>query len=138
MWKHDTSVTPNVHAELASKAAAGDSRTAEKIIMDLGTSVVIKGELSASEDLTLYGQMDGSVTLPNHTITIGPSADTRAAITAKTVIIMGALTGNVRASEKVEIGATGSVVGDIVSPRLAIAEGGRLDGKVEMPPGRQD
>ena len=106
--------------------------------MDLGTSVVIKGELSASEDLTLDGQMDGSVTLPNHTLTIGPNADIRAAITAKTVMIMGALTGNVRASEKIEIGATGSVVGDIVSPRLAIAEGGRLDGKVEMPHGRQD
>lgn len=42
--------------------------------MDLGTSVVFKGELSASEDLTLYGQMDGSVTLPNHTLTIGPNA----------------------------------------------------------------
>ena len=138
MWKHDTSVTPNVHAELASKAAAGDSRTAEKVIMDLGTSMVIKGELSASEDLTLYGQMDGSVTLPNHTLTIGPNADISAAITAKTVMIMGALTGNVRASEKIAIGATGSVIGDMVSPRLAIAEGGRLDGKLEMPHGRLD
>jgi cytoskeletal protein CcmA (bactofilin family) len=137
MWKHDTSVTPpNVDAESSSKAAPSDSRT-EKVIMDLGTSVVIKGELSASEDLTLYGQMDGAVTLPNHSL-IGPHADIRAAITAKTVMIMGALTGNVRASEKIEIGATGSVIGDIVSPRLAIAEGGRLDGKVEMPHRRQD
>ena len=105
--------------------------------MDLGTSLVIKGELSASEDLTLYGQMDGPVTLPNHTLTIGPHADIKAAITAKTVMILGALTGNVRASENIKIGATGSVLGDIVSPRLTIAEGGRLDGKVEMPHGRQ-
>ena len=136
MWKHDTSVKPpNVHAESASKAVPSDSRTAEKLIMDLGTSLVIKGELSASEDLTLYGQMDGPVTLPNHTLTIGPHADIKAAITAKTVMILGALTGNVRASEKIEIGATGSVIGDIVSPRLSIREGGRLEGKVEMPHG---
>ena len=136
MWKHDTSVQPpNVHAESSSKAAPSHSRTAERVIMDLGTSLVIKGELSASEDLTLCGQMDGSVTLPNHTLTIGPHADIKAAITAKTVMILGALTGNVGASEKIEIGATGSVIGDIVSPRLSIGEGGRLEGKVEMPHG---
>jgi cytoskeletal protein CcmA (bactofilin family) len=137
MWKQDTSVrSPNVHAESSSKAAPSDGRTAEKVVMDLGTSLFIKGELSASEDLTLYGHMDGSVTLPDHTLTIGPNADIRAAITAKTVRIMGKVTGNVRASEKIEIGATGAVIGDMVSPRLAITEGGRLDGKVEMPRGR--
>ena len=101
--------------------------------MDLGKSVVIKGELRASEDLTLYGQMEGSVRLPDHTLTIGPYADIKAEISAKAVVIMGAVTGNVTAGEKVEIRATGSVTGDIVSPRLGIAEGGRLRGRVEMP-----
>ena len=101
--------------------------------MDLGTSIVIAGELSASEDLTLYGQMDGRVTLPNHTLTIGLNADIRAAIAAKAVVIMGTVTGNIRAGETVAIRATGSVIGDIVSPRLAIEDGGRLHGKVEIP-----
>jgi cytoskeletal protein CcmA (bactofilin family) len=101
--------------------------------MDLGRSVVIKGELSASEDLTLYGHMDGSVKLPDHTLTIGPDADIRAEVAAKAVVIMGALTGNVTASERVEIRATGSVTGDIASPRFAMVDGGRLQGKVEMP-----
>jgi cytoskeletal protein CcmA (bactofilin family) len=101
--------------------------------MDLGKSVVIKGELSASEDLTLYGQMEGSVTLPNHTLTIGPHADIRAAIAAKSVVIMGAVTGNVTAGERIEIQPTGSVNGDVVSPRLAMADGGCLKGKVQMP-----
>ena len=102
--------------------------------MDLGKSVVIKGELSASEDLTLYGQMEGSVTLPDHTLTISPAANIKASISAKAVVIMGAVTGNVTAAEKVEIQATGSVTGDITSPRLVVAEGGHLRGKVEMPP----
>ncbi|HUC73730.1 MAG TPA: polymer-forming cytoskeletal protein [Vicinamibacterales bacterium] len=100
--------------------------------MDLGKSVVIKGELSGSEDLTLCGQMEGSVKLPDHTLTIGPHADIRAEIAAKSVVIMGAVTGNVTAGDKVEIQATGSVTGDIVAPRIAIAEGGGLKGRVEM------
>jgi cytoskeletal protein CcmA (bactofilin family) len=105
--------------------------------MDLGKSVVIKGELSGSEDLTLYGQMEGSIKLPDHTLTIGPHADIKAQVSAKFVVIMGAVTGNVTAGEKVEIGATGSVTGDINSPRLAIADGGSFRGRVEMPVARQ-
>ena len=95
--------------------------------MDLVKSVVIKGDLSASEDLTLYGQMEGSVTLPNHTLTIGPGANIKASISAKAVVIMGAVTGNVTAGEKVEIRATGSVTGDLAAPRLVVAEGGPDD-----------
>jgi cytoskeletal protein CcmA (bactofilin family) len=101
--------------------------------MDLGKSVVIKGELSGSEDFTLYGQMEGSIRLPDHTLTIGPDAEIEAEISAKVVVIMGAVTGNVTAAEKVEILATGSVTGDIAAPRLAVADGGFLRGRVEMP-----
>src|SRR5262249_46616128 len=121
------------HRDLAAEAAVVDGRSAEKAIMDLGKSVVIKGELSASEDLTLDGQMEGSVTVPDHTVTIGPAANIKASISAKAVVIMGAVTGNVTASEKVEIRATGSVTGDITSPRLVVAEGGHLRGAVEVP-----
>jgi cytoskeletal protein CcmA (bactofilin family) len=135
MWKRDETVRPReAHRGLAMETAAVVSRTAEKVIMDLGKSVVIKGELSASEDLTLYGQMEGSVTLPDHTLTIGPAANIKASISAKVVVIMGAVTGNVTAAEKVELRATGSVTGDLASPRLVVAEGGHLRGRVEMPP----
>jgi cytoskeletal protein CcmA (bactofilin family) len=105
--------------------------------MDLGKSVIIKGELSGSEDLTLYGQMEGSIKLPDHTLTIGPHADIKAQVSAKSVVIMGAVTGNVTAGERVEIRATGSVTGDIASPRLAIADGGCFRGRVDMPVPRQ-
>jgi len=114
MWKRDETVT-----------------TADR--MDLGKSVVIKGELSASEDLTLDGHMEGRVTLPDHTLTIGRAADIQASISAKVVVIIGAVTGNVTAGERVEIRATGSVTGDLTSPRLVVADGGHLRGKVEMP-----
>jgi cytoskeletal protein CcmA (bactofilin family) len=73
------------------------------------------------------------VTLPDHTLTIGPHANIQAEISAKAVVIMGAVTGNVTATERIDIRATGSVAGDIDSPRLVIADGGRLRGRVQMP-----
>ena len=109
------------------------NRPAEAVVMDLGSSMIIKGELSASEDLTLSGRMEGRISVPAHTLTIGPHADIKAEIAGKAVIIMGAITGNITAEERVDIRATGAVTGDIVSPRLAVAEGGCLRGKVEMP-----
>lgn len=115
------------------RRAAADARSGGRLVMNLGTSIVIKGDLSASEDLTLYGRMEGSVTLHGgHTLTIGRHADIRAAIDAKAVVIQGAVTGNVTAREKVEIHTTGSVAGDVSSPRLAIADGASIRGKVHV------
>ena len=131
MWKSQPFLTPV--PTVPATPAPVETQPAVNVVMDLSKSIVIIGELSASEDLTLYGQMDGRVTLPNHTLTIGPNADIRAEIAAKAVVIMGAVTGNVRAGEKVAIRGSGSVIGDIVSPRLAIEDGGRHHGKVDTP-----
>jgi cytoskeletal protein CcmA (bactofilin family) len=114
------------------RAAAGNGSEG-RLIMNLGTSIVIKGDLIASEDLTIYGRMEGSVTLNGgHTLTIGRFADIKATIDAKSVVIQGAVTGNVTAREKVEIQTTGSVSGDVSSPRLAIADGASIRGKVHV------
>lgn len=133
MLKRDESMKPPDARRDVSADAAVSRGSAEKIVMDLGKSLVIKGELRASEDLTLYGQMEGTITLPDHTLSIGPHANIRASISAKTVVIMGAVTGNVTAKERIEIRATGSVTGDIATPGLVVAERGRLSGKVDMP-----
>jgi cytoskeletal protein CcmA (bactofilin family) len=141
MWKQqETPAKPQAQPDIAPRPVVAEVKPVEKIVdsqkamvMDLGKSMVIKGELSASEDLTLYGRIEGSVALADHTLTIGPEADVRAAVTARSVVILGAVTGNVIAKEKVEIRSSGSVLGDVISPRLAIAEGGCLNGKIEMP-----
>jgi len=132
MWKRDASVKPDAQGHVSADVVETERGTGSEVIMDLGKSVVIKGELSASEDLTLYGHMEGSVTLPDHTLTIGPHANIKAGISAKMVMIMGAVIGDVAAGERVEIQASGSVTGDIASPCLVIAEGGQLRGRVEM------
>lgn len=138
MWKRDTSPKPSNEPTKplpeplpASPAPSPIETRSTDNVMSLGKSITIKGELSASEDLTIYGQMEGSITLPDHTLTIGPQADVRAEIKASTVVIMGAVSGNVTASKKVEVRATGSVTGDIRSPRIVIADGAQLLTKVQ-------
>jgi cytoskeletal protein CcmA (bactofilin family) len=140
MWKRDEAVKlPAVaHDEARGGMERPTDAAGSRMIMDLGKSVVINGELTASEDLTIYGQMQGSIKLPNHTLTVGPHADLRAAIAAKAVVVMGAVTGDVIAGERIEIQTSGSVIGDVVAPRLAIADGGSLTGRVQMPDSRRE
>jgi cytoskeletal protein CcmA (bactofilin family) len=100
--------------------------------VNIGKSVVIKGELNGSEDLTIEGQVEGTIQLRDNVLTIGPNGKIKAQIFAKAVIILGEVTGNVTASEKVDIRDNGSVDGDIISPRVAIAEGAHFRGSVDM------
>jgi cytoskeletal protein CcmA (bactofilin family) len=94
--------------------------------------VVIKGELSGSEDLTIEGQVDGKIELRQNILTIGPNGKIKAQVFAKSVVILGEVTGNVTASEKVDIRDNGSVDGDIAAPRVAIAEGAHFRGSIDM------
>jgi cytoskeletal protein CcmA (bactofilin family) len=100
--------------------------------VNIGKSVVIKGELSGSEDLTIEGHVEGRIELKENVLTIGANARIRAEVFAKTVIVLGEVTGNVTATEKVDIRDNGSVDGDITSPRVAIAEGAHFRGSVDM------
>jgi cytoskeletal protein CcmA (bactofilin family) len=133
MWKRDQTVPlPGGEPDPPAEASRADGAAAQKLVMDLGKSMSIKGELSGSEDLTLCGHMEGSIKLPGHTLTIGADASIKAEISARAVVITGAVIGNVMAADKVEIQATGSITGDVVSPRLVIIDGGILNGKAKM------
>ena len=101
-------------------------------VINIGKSVVIKGELAGSEDLTIEGQVDGKIELRQNVLTIGPNGKIKAQVFAKSVIILGEVTGNVTASEKVDIRDNGSVDGDIAAPRVAIAEGAHFRGSIDM------
>ena len=152
MWKRDEAAKPNApagsgpapahsappaaDATPARSAAASDlQRGQEKTVVNIGKSVVIKGELNGSEDLTIEGQVEGKIELRQNILTIGPNGRIKAQVFAKAVIILGEVTGNVTASEKVEIRDNGSVDGDIASPRVAIAEGAHFRGSIDMQKG---
>jgi cytoskeletal protein CcmA (bactofilin family) len=101
-------------------------------MVQIGKSVVIKGELSGSEDLTIEGQVEGKIELRQNVLNIGPNSKIKAQIFAKQVVVQGEVIGNVTASEKVDIRDAGSVDGDITSPKVAIAEGAHFRGSIDM------
>ena len=144
MWKRDESVKPAApppastpvsapSAPAAAAPAAGEPRAQfGRDMVNIGKSVVIKGELSGSEDLTIEGHVEGRIDLKDNVLTIGPNGKIKAEVFAKAVVVLGEVTGNVTASEKVDIRDNGSVDGDIASPRVAIAEGAHFRGSVDM------
>jgi cytoskeletal protein CcmA (bactofilin family) len=154
MWKRDEAVKPATPAgpgqapapaptlavphtpaaELArpAHAAAEAPRGLEKSAVHIGKSVVIKGELNGSEDLTIEGQVEGKIELRQNVLTIGPNGRIKAQVFAKSVIVLGEVTGNVTATDKVDIRDNGSVDGDIAAPRVAIAEGAHFRGSIDM------
>jgi cytoskeletal protein CcmA (bactofilin family) len=101
-------------------------------MVNIGKSVVIKGELSGSEDLTIEGQVEGKIELRQNILTIGPNAKIKAQVFAKAVVVQGEIHGNVTATDKVDIRDAGSVDGDISSPRVAIADGAHFRGSIDM------
>jgi cytoskeletal protein CcmA (bactofilin family) len=105
-------------------------QTAE--IAHIGKSVVIKGELSGSEDLYLDGQVEGSIDLRNHSLTVGPNGKVKANVSAKGVVIQGKLDGSVTASDRVEVRQSAVVTGDVTTQRISIEEGAFLKGKVDI------
>lgn len=98
----------------------------------IGKSIVIKGELSGDEDLTVEGTVEGKITLSNNNVIIGPNGRVTADVSAQTVTITGNVEGDVSASELVEITDSGSLKGNIKAPRLTIADGAFFQGSVEM------
>jgi cytoskeletal protein CcmA (bactofilin family) len=100
--------------------------------MFIGESVVLKGQLSASEDVTILGRVEGTIEMRDHVLTIGHSANVSAETTARTVLVAGSVTGNIVATEKVEIRENGSVEGDITAPKVAMLEGASFRGRVDM------
>jgi len=104
----------------------------EKDIVNIGKSVGNKGELNGSEDLTIEGHVEGTIQLKDNVLTIGPNGKIKAYVFAKSVIVLGEVVGNVTASDKVDIRDNGSVDGDLISPRVAIAEGAHFRGSVDM------
>ena len=150
MWKRDDAVKPAPPGGGPAAAGTGQNtqnsaiysppeparssdaaRGMEKGPVNIGKSVVIKGELTGSEDLTIEGHVEGKIELRQNVLTIGPNGRIKAQVFAKSVVILGEVTGNVTATSVVDLRATGSVDGDITTPRLVMADGAIIKGKVD-------
>ena len=106
--------------------------TAGPNVSMIGASIVIKGELSADEDLVIEGQVEGNISLNQNVLTVGEHGKVKAKIVAKTVVVVGAVWGSIIAAENVDIRDTSLVEGDICTSRLAMAPGAYVRGRIDI------
>jgi cytoskeletal protein CcmA (bactofilin family) len=146
MWKRkeDEYITPSEPISTGSSSipvTTAPSRPADPMrgdslrsneIATIGKSVVVKGELSGSEDLIVDGEVEGSVTLRGQSLTIGPNGRVRANIEARNVIVHGRLDGNIHASDRVELRKSASLTGDIFTARISIEDGAFFKGGIDI------
>ena len=98
----------------------------------IGKSVVIRGELSGSEDLYVDGQVEGKIELQGNSLIIGPNGKVKAEVNAKAAVIEGKVEGNIRTAGRTDLKKSAVVLGDIFTQRFSIEEGAYLKGKVEV------
>jgi len=101
-------------------------------VATIGKSVIVRGELSGSEDLYVDGEVEGSISLRGQSLTIGPNGRVRANLEARNVIVHGRVDGNVNASDRVDLRKSASLTGDISTARVAIEDGAYFKGTIDI------
>lgn len=98
----------------------------------LGKNVTVKGQIFAREDLTIDGEVEGTVECHEHRLTIGPNARVQAGLKAREIIIQGSIQGNVDATDKIDIKKEAKLVGDIKTSRIVIEDGAYFKGSIDI------
>lgn len=98
-----------------------------------GESLRIKGEITANEDLRFEGEIEGTISVPEHTLIVGRTARVHADVQAKAIVVAGSLMGSAVARERCEVQEAATVEGTLETPRLAVKEGAQLNAQVVMP-----
>ncbi|HXN49519.1 MAG TPA: polymer-forming cytoskeletal protein [Bryobacteraceae bacterium] len=116
----------------APPAARPASTETVRGVAAIGKSVIIKGQILAREDLYLDGEMEGTVEVPEHRLTIGPHAKLQASIRAREVVVLGSVNGNVEAIEKMDIRKDARLIGDIKTGGIVIEDGAFFKGSIDI------
>jgi cytoskeletal protein CcmA (bactofilin family) len=117
-----------VNAPAGNRPSSPSART----LACLGSTIVVKGEISSDEDLQIDGKVEGPISLHGHRLTVGRTGNLNSEITAREVIVYGNASGNLRARDRVEIKKDGQVIGDITTARISIEEGAYFKGHIEI------
>lgn len=109
----------------AAAAVQGDQAT-------IGKGLFIKGEISGTESLFIDGKVEGSVNLPGNRVTVGRNGQVSATITAREIVVLGKIRGNISATDRVDIRAEGSLTGDVSAARISIEDGAFFKGGIDI------
>jgi cytoskeletal protein CcmA (bactofilin family) len=116
---------PPVRPQATAVPAAADQAT-------IGKSLVVKGEVTGSESLYIDGKVEGAINLPGNRVTVGRNGQVAANITAREIVVLGKVRGNVNASDRVDIRSEGSLVGDVIAQRISIEDGAFFKGGIDI------
>ena len=97
----------------------------------IGQGVVVEGRITSAQDLRIDGKVEGTIEVGNHALIVGAQAVVKANLAAKSIVISGQVIGNVTATERIDLQASGSVEGDISSPRLVMVDGAVVKGTID-------
>lgn len=114
-----------------SSALSDTNQPERRVTAWLGSAVHIEGKVVSAEDLVIDGRVDGSIELSEHSLTIGAGGVIQADVLAKRIMISGTVTGDVTATERIELRDSGTVTGNITTPQFVMAEGATVLGKVD-------
>ena len=117
--------TPAFEPAARAAASAGDQAT-------IGKGLFIKGEITGSESLFVDGKVEGSINLGGNRVTIGRNGQVAASITAREIVILGKVRGNIAASDRVDIRAEGALTGDVIAARISIEDGAFFKGGIDI------
>jgi cytoskeletal protein CcmA (bactofilin family) len=117
---------------MSKNAVEAGNLPTTKIVDCVGASLRIKGAISGNEDLLVEGTVEGPVHLVDHKLTVGLGAKLNSEVVAREVIVHGSVTGNLRASDRIEIMKNGSVVGALTTARILIEDGANFKGSIEI------
>jgi len=119
-------------SSLPSRPADARSEVVRGGAAIIGRSVVLKGQIYGREDLTIDGEVEGTVELQEHRLTVGPNGKVTATIKAREIVVLGTIQGNVETREKIEIRKEAKVVGDIRTARIVIEDGAFFKGSIDI------
>ncbi len=98
----------------------------------IGKSVMVKGQVFSREDLTVDGELEGTIELQEHCLTVGPNGKVQASIKAREIVILGTVHGNIEASERIDIRKDAKLVGDLKTARIVIEDGAYFKGSIDI------
>jgi cytoskeletal protein CcmA (bactofilin family) len=124
--------TPSSDAQVSAERSRPQPEGERRVAAWLGASIVVTGDLTSSEDMTIAGRVHGDVSVPEHALIIASGARIHGNILARAVVVHGEVKGVIAARERVEIGETARIEGDIVAPRMAILDGAALNARLRQ------
>jgi cytoskeletal protein CcmA (bactofilin family) len=142
MWKKDeTPEQPHRPGQQAAPSSSAPPRTEPPTrhrgtdeCATIGRSIAIRGDLSGDEDLVIQGQVEGTVDLKQHNVTVGPEGRVKADIIGRVVTVEGEVTGNLSAQEQIALRSSARVEGDVHAPRVMLEDGATFRGSIDMSP----